>query len=107
MSGLEDTLLFQMRCVGLTGFKREYRFHPQRRWRADFAFPDEDPPLLVEVEGGVYSRGRHVRPKGFEDDAKKYAEATLLGYRVLRLTGKMVTSGEGLKLVQRALEREE
>ena len=41
----------QIRAVGLPPPVTEYRFHPERRWRADFAWPEKK--LLVEVDGGV------------------------------------------------------
>ena len=62
----------------------EYRFHPQRRWRADFAHPAS--MTLIEIEGGVWNRGRHLTPKGFMADAEKYLTAALDGWAVLRLT---------------------
>lgn len=70
---------------------REFRFHPTRKWRADFAWPEEK--LLVECEGGIFSRGRHLRPKGFTDDCVKYNWAALLGYRVLRITPDQLYDG--------------
>lgn len=65
-----------------------YRFHPVRRWMADFAWPDSR--VLVEMEGGTFARGRHVRPMGFRRDAEKYNAATLMGFKVLRYTSDML-----------------
>lgn len=31
--------------------------------------------VAVGIEGGVLSRGRHVRPRGFIDDCEKYNQA--------------------------------
>ncbi|MDO5450468.1 MAG: hypothetical protein Q4F30_06235 [Akkermansia sp.] len=63
---------------------REYRFDKTRKWRADFAL--EAARMLVEIEGGVWTRGRHLSPRGFIKDAEKYLSATLQGWAVLRLT---------------------
>lgn len=61
----------------------EFRFHPQRRWRADFAhLPSR---TLIEIEGGIYVNGRHNRAAGFAADLEKYLEAALGGWRVVRL----------------------
>lgn len=79
----------------------EFRFHPVRRWRADFAWPDR--MLLVEFEGGVYSGGAHTRGKHFESDCEKYNTACLMGYRVLRITANIVKSGEALRITEMAL----
>lgn len=79
----------------------QFRFHPKRKWQFDFAWPEHK--LAVEIEGGTYSGGRHTRGKGFEDDCEKYNEALLLGWRVLRFTGKMVNSGEARIVTQEAL----
>lgn len=63
---------------------KEYRFHPKRKWRFDYAFPVAK--VALEVEGGVWTRGRHTRPEGFLNDIEKYNTATLLGWKVLRTT---------------------
>jgi very-short-patch-repair endonuclease len=60
----------------------EYRFDPERRWRFDFAWPSLK--IAVEVEGGVWIRGRHIRPLGYLADLEKYNRAVVLGWRVLR-----------------------
>lgn len=61
----------------------ELRFHPTRKWRFDYAFPKYK--IAIEVEGGVYSGGRHVRGKGFLNDCEKYSEAAILGWCVIRV----------------------
>ena len=62
--------------------EREYRFHPTRRWRFDVAFVEQK--VAVEMEGGVWTRGRHTRPKGYKRDMEKYNAAAKLGWIVLR-----------------------
>jgi very-short-patch-repair endonuclease len=36
--------------------EREYRFHHERRWRADFAHVEAR--VLIEIEGGIWVNGR-------------------------------------------------
>jgi very-short-patch-repair endonuclease len=105
-SELEAELAFQMKVAEFPPHKREYRFggrDGQRRWRFDFAFPEQK--LAVEVDGGIYSGGRHTRGAGVERDCEKYNEALLCGWRVLRLTKQMVTSCDGLLYIEAALEQ--
>jgi very-short-patch-repair endonuclease len=70
------------RKLDLPAPEREYRFDPERRWRFDFAWPSLK--IAVEIEGGVWIRGRHVRPVGYLGDLEKYNRAVVLGWRVLR-----------------------
>lgn len=101
-SALEDKLLWLIKYEGIALPQREYRFAPPRKWRFDFAWPDKG--VAVEVEGGVYVRGRHQRPKGFENDCEKYNEACLRGWRVLRFTDKHIKSGVAIKQIMTALD---
>ena len=80
---------------------REYMFHPKRKWRFDFAFPDKK--LAVEIEGGTWNEGRHNRGSSIENDFEKYAEAAVLGWRVMRFSTGMATRGEAINYVLRAL----
>lgn len=100
MSDLEETLAFQLRAAGIQ-FEREYKFHPVRKWRFDFCIPTAS--LAIEVEGGVWSGGRHSRGGGFTEDCRKYGEAAILQWRVIRVTAEMIKSGEALNMIQRAL----
>ncbi len=98
---LEDKLCAQLRALGVADPVREHRFHPVRRWRFDLAWPDRK--LAVEVDGGTWSAGRHVRGAGYERDAEKFNAAALLGWTVLHFTGAMVRSGEAAGKVAEAL----
>jgi hypothetical protein len=75
-----------------TPFELEYRFHPERKWRFDGCFPLRS--IAVEIEGGVWVRGRHVSPKGYIRDCEKYNAAGLLGYKVFRFVPKQLKDGE-------------
>jgi very-short-patch-repair endonuclease len=98
----ETQLELQLRAVGLT-FVREYRFHPVRKWRFDFAHPERK--LAVEIEGfGVGGTpGRHQRYVGFSKDAEKYAEAAIAGWRLIRCTTAQVRNGQALNWIERAM----
>lgn len=90
-------LLFE--SIGVPGPVSEFLFNPPRRWRFDYAWPERR--LALEIEGGIWTTGRHVRGKGYENDCEKYNEAALLGWRVLRVTTNMVRDGRALMLLER------
>lgn len=100
-SDLEATMALHIRANNLPEPEREYRFAPPRRWRFDFAWPAA--MLALEVEGGVWSTGGHTSGKGFTDDCEKYNEATIRGWRVLRVTGQQVKSGAAVDWLRRAM----
>jgi hypothetical protein len=94
----------QCRALGIPIGRSEYAFHPTRKWRSDRAWPEQK--LLVEVDGGAWLEGgghSHSRGSQFERDRKKDAEALLLGFRTLRLTPKMLKSGEGVFYIAQLL----
>lgn len=101
MSAIEELLAYQIRAINLPEPVREHKFHDTRKWRMDFAWPDRK--LCVEVEGGVYSGGRHTRGSGFERDIEKYNTATLMGWSVFRFSPSFVKSGEALKMIEIAI----
>ena len=91
VSKAEETLAFQIRAVKLPEPVREHRFHETRKWRFDFAYPSQK--LAIEVEGGVWSGGRHTRGSGFTNDCEKYNAALMNGWRVYRCTPDMIKKG--------------
>jgi very-short-patch-repair endonuclease len=94
-------LLTQIRAAGLPEPVAEFPFHPERKWRWDWCWPDR--LLAVEVDGGLWIRGRHSRGKGQEGDMEKRAEGTLLGWKVLVFSTDQVASGYALECIRRAL----
>lgn len=114
VSHLEEMLAVHLRAFGLQ-FVREYRFAfvhvgspakgiraklaaaKLKDWRFDFVLTDYR--IAIEVEGGIFNNGRHVRPKGFAADCEKYNHAALLGWRVLRFTGDQVRNGTAASFI--------
>lgn len=86
---------------GLPAPTPEFRFHETRKWRFDFAFPESR--VAVEVEGGLWSKGAHVRGRHALSDMQKYNEAALSGWRVLRVTPDQLLTADTVTMLHRAL----
>ena len=80
--------------LGISGYERELKFHPTRRWRFDFAFTRHR--FAIEVEG---LQGRHQTIGGFIKDLEKYSAAAELGWVVYRCSGKQIESGKALDVI--------
>ena len=113
MSEAEEELHWQLIALKIP-HEREVLFAPPRKWRADFvitkplseSFHDRfvEAPLLIEVDGGAFSGGRHTSGAGYRADLEKLNKATELGYRVLRYLPEQVESGEALAQIEKLLE---
>lgn len=86
--------------ITLADAVREYQFHPKRKWRFDYAFPERK--IAIEKEGGVWTRGRHTRGSGFVKDLEKYNTATAMGWSVYRFTPQQIERSEYLKFINQA-----
>ena len=86
--------------AGLRKPDAEYRFHPDRKWRFDFAWPEAR--IAYEIEGAVWTGGRHTRGSGFIKDAEKYNHAAALDWLVFRIDSAHVYSPSTLALVAQA-----
>jgi hypothetical protein len=88
--GLDRTVTLDafLRLVDCQASEREVRLVPNRRWRADVAWPAHH--VALELQGGIYVAGHHVQGRGYEDDCAKILFATEAGWRVLPLTWRMI-----------------
>jgi hypothetical protein len=79
----------------------EYQFHTERRWRFDLCWLRGR--IALEIQGGIFSGGRHVQGAALLDEMEKLNEAAILGWRVLFCTPQQLESGAAFQLVHRAL----
>lgn len=80
----------------------EHKFHSTRRWRFDYCWIDKK--VALEVEGGVWTNGRHTRGSGFVKDMEKYNNAALLGFRIIKCTPKDLISVQNIELIKQILK---
>lgn len=65
--------------------EREFKFHPERGWKFDWAWPFIK--VAIEIEGGIYQGGDHTTSmQGVLGDIEKYDTAASMGWLVLRAT---------------------
>jgi hypothetical protein len=103
-----DVFIKQLKKAGLPEPGKEHRFHRERRWRFDLFW--EELKLACEIDGGIwmqtkngFSKG-HAHPKRFLQDIEKLNEAAILGWRVIRVTPKMIDDGRALDYARRLLK---
>ena len=79
----------------------EYRFHSERKWRFDIAFPTVK--VAIEVQGGIWIGGAHARGKYITRDYEKINEALLLGWIILQVQPRDLLTEETVSMVKRAV----
>lgn len=91
-SGDANKLVIRQTLETLFGAERvetEYRFHPVRRWRFDYAVPEIRLAVEYNGHGGFVMAGgmsRHGSMIGMTGDAEKLNAAIGHGWRVLQFT---------------------
>lgn len=84
----------------------ELQFHPSRKWRFDFAWPDAK--VAVEIEGGTFSGkgSRHTSGIGHHRDCDKYNAAAIAGWCVIKFTSYHLRESPGVcvAMVREAIE---
>lgn len=79
---------FETRRIQLLGDvpepEAQYRFHPKRRFRFDYAWVEAK--VACELEGIMSTKSRHTTIGGFVRDCDKYNLAIEKGWVVLRYT---------------------
>ena len=107
-SRLEAELLGHLTVMQLAPVV-QYKFHTERRWRLDFAFPDV--LLGVELDGGIFAAengteaGRHARGAGRVKDFEKRNAAAELGWFVLCYGPPQVRTGEAAIQIERLVKK--
>lgn len=97
----QKQFLSLLKSVGMELPVPEFIFHPTRKWRFDFAWPDHY--IALEVEGGIFIGGRHSRGVGMQQDFTKYNEAAILGWRIIKVVPKELISSQTIKLLQKLI----
>lgn len=97
-----DLFLALLRARGLPQPHQEYRFHDSRLWRFDYAFPAWN--LAIEVDGGLFVRGAHVRGARILKTHEKLNAAAAMGWRILYTTPDRLCSGEFIDTIKASLD---
>lgn len=110
-----ELVLWAVRQAGFGDPEPEFRFHPTRKWRFDWAWPAVK--VALEREGGRWREvntaagpvrllvSRHTSEKGYDADCEKYNAAQIAGWVVIRATPRMVRDGRALAALLEALGR--
>ena len=80
----------------------EWYFHPERKWRFDYACPELI--IAIEVDGGIFSGGRHSGGVGQLKDFEKGNAACAMGWYVFHTTPEDMHDLEFRKLVLEAIK---
>jgi hypothetical protein len=103
-----EVVVQTLRRDGFVEPKREHRFHAQRKWRFDLAWPVHR--IAFELEGmparwTKNAKSRHTTPDGYARDIEKYNHAALDGWIVIRATSDQAKSGLAAKWLSQALKQ--
>jgi hypothetical protein len=104
MTPIQDRLfLAALAQAGIPAPVAEFRFHPVRKWRFDFCWPDQR--LALEIQGGVFSNGRHSRGAAMIKEWEKLNTAAGMGYRLLYCQPSDCTKIETINAIKAALNQ--
>ena len=98
----KDIVTAYMRSQNLPAPVFEHRFHKVRKWRFDLAWPGHK--LALEVQGGIFTGGRHTRGAALLKEYEKLNNAAMLGWRVMFVQPKDMLMLETIEAIRAALE---
>lgn len=90
-----------MQACGLPAPLVEFRFHQDRRWRFDFAWIGSR--VALEVQGGIFTGGRHVRGAALVKEYEKLNAAAVNRWRVLFCLPRDLQRVEFMRTIAAAL----
>jgi len=125
--GTMNTMLAAFwKSFGIPAPQPEFRFHPARNRRFDYAWPNKIVHVLdtegreaviitfdkgvrpggvaVEVKGGIWTRGRHTRGAELKQEHEKLTAAAVLGWRILYCTPGEELTSQFARQIKTALE---
>lgn len=96
----KDKIEWILRSEGIE-YQKEYRFHPERKFRFDYCIPEKK--IAIEYEGlftfvkdeqgkTKLGKSRHTTVSGYEKDTEKYNLAAINGWLVLRYTASTINN---------------
>ena len=91
--------------LGLPPAVPEYRFCADRKWRFDYAWPAAR--LALEVQGGIWTQGRHTRGAALQKEWEKLNTAAALGWRVMYCAPGTEGSYQLVQLLKHAIWTDE
>ena len=100
---LAGRLAWQLELADIRGWVREHRFHPSRMWRIDIAFPDIKLAVECEGMGPKGEPGRHQLTQHIASNTEKHSALAVLGWRLIRVTGRQIDSGHAIRWIGGAL----
>lgn len=80
----------------------EYKFHPARQWRFDFALYPETLKIAVEYQG-LFGGAAHSNVGKIIGDAEKLAEAQLAGWLLFQINANNIKSDLAYAWIEEAV----
>ena len=97
---LEARLLRDIKAVGLPIPEMQYKWHPDRLFMADYAYPHIK--LLIECDGGQWQRNTgHNSGTGKDRDCEKDIEAIFHGWKIFRFPTSMIMDGRAIAYLEK------
>jgi hypothetical protein len=90
------------RSLGLPAAQPEFKFHPKRQWKFDLAWPAH--MVATEIQGGIWTRGRHTRGAALKLEWEKLNTAAILGWRILYCEPRDILTVKFAEQIRLALE---
>ena len=98
----EARFKLQLRANKIYVFKEQYRFHPTRQWKIDFAFPSAK--LGIELDGAIFGKkSGHNTGVGILRKMEKSNELQKMGWRIFSFSGDQVKSGYAINYILEVL----
>jgi len=100
----QQDIKFRAHCrsLGIPEPRAEVQFHSTRKWRFDYAWPQYR--VALEIEGGVFTGGRHTSGAGFMKDAEKYNYAACMGWAIIRCMPRTLCVAETMTYIAQAIK---